>query len=106
MVRPYSLDLRERVIVRVEAGDSCHAVAALFGVRVASVVKWSQRKCQTGSAAAWPTGGKRPVAGERDWLLALVTCRECTSCDPPSSRGSPTAPNPSDYTFRMRNGVP
>jgi transposase len=44
MARPYSLDLRERVVARVEAGDSCRAVAALFGVSVASVVKWSQRK--------------------------------------------------------------
>ena len=74
MARPYSLDLRERVVARVEAGDSCRAVAALFGVSVASVVKWSQRKRQTGSAAARPMGGKRPyaVAGERDWLLARV----------------------------------
>jgi transposase len=58
----------------VEAGDSCRAVAALFGVSVASVVKWSQRKRRTGSAAARPMGGKRPyaVAGERDWLLARV----------------------------------
>jgi len=74
MARPYSLDLRERVVARVEAGDSCRAVAALFGVSVASVVKWSQRKRQTGSAAARPMGGKRryAVAGERDWLLARV----------------------------------
>ena len=74
MARPYSLDLRERVVGRVEAGDSCRAVAALFGVSVASVVKWSQRKRRTGSPAACRMGGRRPyaVAGEREWLLARL----------------------------------
>jgi transposase len=74
MARPYSLDLRERVVARVEAGDSCRTVAAIFGVSVASVVKWSQRKRQTGSPAARPMGGRRPyaVAGEREWLLARI----------------------------------
>jgi len=49
-------------------------VAALFGVSVASVVKWSQRKRRTGSAAARPMGGRRTfaAASERDWLLARV----------------------------------
>jgi len=44
----------------------------LFGVSVASVVKWSQRKRRTGSAAASPMGWRnRPLqlAGERAWLL-------------------------------------
>ena len=70
MVRPYSLDLRERVVAAVMNGQSCRAVAALFGVSVASVVKWSQRLRSTGSAAAKPMGGKRPVvlAGQRAWL--------------------------------------
>ena len=43
MARPYSLDLRERVVAAVEAGRSCRAVAVMFRVSVASVVKWSQR---------------------------------------------------------------
>ena len=74
MTRPYSLDLRERVVARVEAGDRCRAVAALFGVSVASVVKWSQRKRWTGSAAAKPMGGRRRMilAREREWLLARI----------------------------------
>jgi transposase len=74
MARPYSLDLRERVAARVAAGESCRTVAALFGVSVSSVVRWSQRQRATGSAAAKPMGGKRPLvlAGERDWLLARI----------------------------------
>lgn len=40
MIRPYSNDLRERVVSAVRAGESCWAVAARFGVAVSSVVKW------------------------------------------------------------------
>lgn len=75
MARPYSLDLRERVVRAVQSGQPCRAVAATFGVSVASVVKWSQRFRATGSAAAKPMGGHRPfaLAGEQDWLLARVS---------------------------------
>ena len=77
MGRAYSLDLRERVVAAVAAGESCRAVAATFEVSVASVVKWSQRFRATGSAAAEPMGGNRPyVAGRRARLAAGAACRE------------------------------
>jgi transposase len=71
MARPYSLDLRERVVAAVMAGESCREAAAAFGVSIASAVKWSQRFRATGSAAARPMGGKRPrtLENESDWLL-------------------------------------
>src|SRR5262245_24771801 len=74
MARPYSLDLRERVVAAVGSGQSCRAVAATFGVSVAAVVKWSQRFRRTGSAAAKPMGGRRPwvLEDERAWLLGRV----------------------------------
>jgi transposase len=74
MGRAYSLDLRERVVAAVAAGQSCRAVAATYKVSVASVVKWSQRFRATGSAAAYKVGGRRPfaLAGERAWLLARL----------------------------------
>jgi len=74
MARSYSLDLRERVVAAVAAGQSCRAVASTFKVSVASVVKWSQRFRATGSAAAKKRGWQRPyaVAGEREWLLARL----------------------------------
>jgi transposase len=75
MVKPYSLDLRERVVRRVEAGRPVREVAETFGVSVASVVKWSQRKRETGSAAAKPMGSglARSLAAQRDWMLARIT---------------------------------
>jgi transposase len=56
------------------SGRSCRATAALFGVSVASVVKWSQRYRATGSAAAKRMGGhrRRILLGERVWLLARI----------------------------------
>ena len=75
MARAYSLDLLERVVAAVAAGESCRKVAATFKVSVASVVKWSQRFRATGSPAARPMGGNRPyaLAGERDWLLKRLS---------------------------------
>jgi transposase len=74
MARAYSLDLRERVVLAVAAGQSCRLVAGTFKVSVASVVKWSQRHRAMGSPAAQKVGGRRPyvVARERDWLLARI----------------------------------
>ena len=43
MARPYSQDLPDRVVGSVASGRTCRATAVLFGVSVASVVKWSQR---------------------------------------------------------------
>src|SRR4051812_7582580 len=74
MVRPYSKDLRERVVGAVASGQTCREVAEQFSVSVASVVKWSQRWRATGSVAAKPMGGRRLVLlAEREWLLARLT---------------------------------
>lgn len=75
MARPYSLDLRERAVARVAAGETVRSVAALLRVSVASVVKWSQRFRATGSAAAGPMHGHRPkvLLPHRDWLLARMS---------------------------------
>jgi transposase len=74
MARPYSNDLRARVVAFVQSGHSCREAAGIFRVSVASVVKWSQRYRATGSAAAKRMGGNRPyaLAGQREWLLARI----------------------------------
>ena len=74
MVKPYSEDLRIRVVGRVEAGRPVREVAETFGVSASSVVKWSQRKRETGSVAAKPMGSRqaRSLAAERDWILARL----------------------------------
>jgi len=57
MVRPYSLDLRERAVAALEAGDSCRTVASRFDLSVATVVRWGQLKRTTGSVAPGKYGG-------------------------------------------------
>jgi len=75
MAKPYSMDLRERAMERVAAGESTRKVAEVLKVSVSSVVKWTQRQRLTGSVAAGQMGGHRPyrVSGEhRDWLMERV----------------------------------
>ncbi len=75
MTRPYSTDLRERVVAAVEGGQSRHQVAKLFKVGVSSVIRWCQRQRATGTCAAKPMGGRRRLVllPERDWLLARLS---------------------------------
>ena len=75
MTKPYSLDLRDRAVARVVAGETIRSVAATLRVGVSSVVKWSQRFRATGSAAPRKMGGYRPrvlIGEHRAWLLRRI----------------------------------
>ncbi len=73
MARPYSIDLRERVIFAVERdGLSRNEAARRFGVAISTAVKWLRRYRETGSAAPGQMGGHKPrklVGAHREWLL-------------------------------------
>jgi putative transposase len=77
MTRPYSDDLRERVVAAMRAGESCRSVAARFDVAPSSAVKWSQRAARTGSVSPGKIGGHRKplLAPHRPWLLEQVQQR-------------------------------
>lgn len=81
MARPYSLDLRERVVSSVEDGMSCRDAAAHFQVSHSSAIRWARRSREKGSPAASPMGGKRPfsLAAEREWMLARLTEKSDTT---------------------------
>ncbi len=72
MGRPYSLDLRERVVrAVVKGGLSRHQAAAQFGVAISTAINWVRRFRETGSVEPDQVGGYRPkkIAGpHRDWL--------------------------------------
>tara|TARA_R110002110_G_C12972060_1_gene672654 strand:+ start:95 stop:454 length:360 start_codon:yes stop_codon:yes gene_type:complete len=76
MTRPYSNDLRERVVSAVEAGATCRAASARFGVSVSTVVKWSQRYRRTGIVAAGKMGGHRPRVLEPHRAFIVDRLRE------------------------------
>lgn len=74
MPKPYSRDLRERVVRFVEEGRSRHAAAAHFEVSVSFVVKLISAFRATGSLDPKPSGGRRHAKLEphRTFLLARV----------------------------------
>jgi putative transposase len=78
MAKPYSMDLRERVVQAVtEEGYSRRGAAERFGIGVTTVITWMRRWHDSGSVAAGKMGGHKPkkLTGEwRDWLLHR--CRE------------------------------
>lgn len=73
MPRPYSMDLRERVVAAVNGeGLSRHEAAARFGIAVSTAVHWLKRSNTTGSVAPKRVGGYKPATlsgPHRDWLL-------------------------------------
>jgi len=74
MPKPYSIDLRSRVIADVEAGCSRREAAEQYGVSPSVVVIWAQRFDETGSVAAKPSGGSvSPLEDHADFLLGLIT---------------------------------
>jgi putative transposase len=78
MGKPYSVDLRERVLAAVEReGMSRRAAAARFGVSYSAAIAWVKRHRETGSLKPGQMGGHKPrtISGaHRDWLVAR--CRE------------------------------
>jgi transposase len=73
MPKPYSQDLRERVVAAVAGGQTRHAAAAQFKVSVSSAVRWAQRWQASGEVAAKPTGGSTsPLEQHEAELRALV----------------------------------
>jgi len=80
--KPYSIDLRERVVAAVdEGGMSCRRAAAQFGVGVNTAILWARRLRETGSVAPGQMGGHKPkaISGEhRSWLLERTKQRDFT----------------------------
>src|SRR5260221_751628 len=82
MGKPYSMDLRERVVAAVETGGmSCQQAAAQFGIGVSTAIVWVRRLRETGSVAPGQMGGHKPkaISGEhRAWLLERTKARDFT----------------------------
>ena len=73
MPKPYSADIRARVIGRVEAGASRRESAEHFEISASAAVKWVKLFHETGSCAAKRFGGSTsPLEKYADFLLALV----------------------------------
>src|ERR1700751_6424177 len=78
MARPYSMDLRTRVVTAVkEEGLSRHQAASRYGVAISTAINWVKRFEDRGGVTPDRIGGYKPkkIAGEHaDWLRKR--CRE------------------------------
>jgi transposase len=73
MTKPYSADLRVRVVEAVDEGATRQEAAERFGVSVSSAVRWHQLWRHEGSIEAKPYGGSRsPLEDHAEELLAVV----------------------------------
>ncbi|RWM17471.1 MAG: transposase [Mesorhizobium sp.] len=73
MGKPYSNDLRDRVVASVEQeGLSRRQAAARYDVGISSVIRWVGRFRETGSVSPGQIGGHKPKkirGAHRDWLV-------------------------------------
>ena len=76
MGRPYSIDLRERVVALVlQDGQSRNKAASHFAVAVSTVVNWVKRYQETGTVEPGQMGGHKPraIRGEHEtWLRERI----------------------------------
>src|SRR5262249_29909522 len=76
MGKPYSIDLRERVVAAVKTGGiSCHRAAKQVGGSISTALHWGRVLRGTGSVAAAKIGRPRPkmISGpHRRWLLQRI----------------------------------
>ena len=82
MGKPYSMDLRKRVVAAVMTGGlSCNQAAKQFGVGISTAINWMKRQRETGSVAPGKVGGYKPksISGEHEvWLLQRIKDGEFT----------------------------
>lgn len=75
MGKPYSLDLRKRVVSAIEGGMSRNQAAKQFGVAISTAIGWMRRVKETGSVEPGQMGGHKPKAVSGDhavWLSQRI----------------------------------
>lgn len=69
-MKPYSKDLRIRVLAAVDGGTPREEVAKTFSVSAPSIKRWLKRRRETGDVAPKPIPGRTSVKGAalEEWL--------------------------------------
>jgi transposase len=69
-MKPYSKDLRIRVLAAVDSGTPREEVAQIFSVSVPSIKRWLKRRRETGDVSPKPIPGRSPIKGAalKEWL--------------------------------------
>ena len=81
MGKPYSQDLRKRVVAAIEGGMSRNRAAKQFGVAISTAINWMKRVDETGSSAPGQMGWHKPKASSGDhavWLSQRIRTDDFT----------------------------
>jgi transposase len=84
MGQPLSMDLRSRLLAAIDAGMSCRAAAARFGVAPSTAIRWQAQRRATGDFAPKPQGGDTRsgrTEQRREEILALWEARKDITLD-------------------------
>ena len=79
MGQPLSMDLRVRLLAAVDAGMSCRAAAARFGVAPSTAIRWHAQRRDVGDLAPKPQGGdmrSRRVEERASDILTLLEAQK------------------------------
>ena len=82
MTRPYSEDLRERAVLRSEAGETVRTIASALQISPSCVSKWKKLKRESGSLSPGKIGGhkQRTLSGATaDWLRKRISSEPFTT---------------------------
>jgi transposase len=101
-MKPYSKDLRSRVLSAVDAGKPREELARTFSVSMPTIKRWLKRRPETGDVEPEPIPGRPPGKGAmlEEWLpMHLETNDDLTLGEHrarlsrrSSGRGSPPPP--------------
>ena len=75
MTKPLSMDIRERAMARLVAGETVRRIAEALSVAPTRDQKWSERRRETGSVAPGKIGGHvlpKIRGADADWLRARM----------------------------------
>ena len=88
MGKPHPIELRQRVVSHVEAGNTHHSAAARFDVSVKFVNDMVKLKRETGSLAPKPQGnpGIGKLTPHEDWVRAQVDAKGEITLDEMAAR--------------------
>lgn len=90
-MKPYSKDLRTRVLAAVDRGEPRGEVAKIFSVSVPTIKRWLKRRRETGGVEVIPIPGRPRVKGAAlERWLPENTCPTTTTL--PSKSTAKRAP--------------
>ncbi len=83
MGKPYSMDLRERVVAAIEGGVSTHQAAARFAIGIATAGTWARLKRATGEVRPAKQGKPKGsvLDAHADFILGALAQTPDTTLD-------------------------